>query len=344
MRLVLRVLSIVLLVLWMGLIFFLSAQNSQTSSETSSQVIETLAEKFYPEYNEMTDAEKAEFISSLQFTVRKTAHICMFAVLGIFAFLTFVSYTGLRFFTRTFWAVFVSILYAASDEYHQSFVAGRSGELRDFLIDTVGIVAAILLSTAFVKAIGPLRRKTAFAGGYKNELNKLKLEPYEKFDQARYQEYKLEDETNKKEQIIKELENELRWQEEAEEPKKATFEEPLIIIEEQPNPEEKIEAPQEIEEKEKCAIKLDCEMEYAAKVIGDCVIEVTKVCNKITLRENGENQKELVNLALGRTEVLKTQILGILKTDKPFSEKKDLIEKEKQQAYDYFDSILAQMC
>ena len=90
MRLVLRVLSIILLVLWMGLIFFLSGQNAETSSTTSSQVIETLAEKFYPEYNEMTDAEREEFISSLQFTVRKTAHICMFAVLGFFAFLTFV--------------------------------------------------------------------------------------------------------------------------------------------------------------------------------------------------------------------------------------------------------------
>ncbi|MBR6532914.1 MAG: VanZ family protein [Clostridia bacterium] len=314
----------------MGLIFFLSAQNAEISSETSSQVIETLAEKFYPEYSEMTDAQREELISSLQFAVRKTAHICMFAVLGFFAFLTFVSYTRLRFFTRTFWAAFISILYAASDEFHQYFVVGRSCELRDFFIDTSGIVAAILLCTLFVKIIGPLRRKTAFAGVYKNEWNTLKLEPYEKFDQDQYQNFKFE--------------NELRWQEVVEEPKKATFEEPLIIIEEQQKPQERTETPQEIEEKEKCAIKLDCEMEYAAKVIGECVIEVTKVCNKITLCEKGENQKELVNLALGRTEVLKSQILNILKTDKPFSEKMDLIGKEKQQIYDYFDSILAQMC
>lgn len=343
MRSFLRVLSIILLVLWMGLIFFLSGQNAETSSATSSQVIETLAEKFYPEYNEMTDAQRQEFISSLQFAVRKTAHICMFAVFGFFAFLTFVSYTGLRFFTRTFWASFVSILYAASDEYHQRFVAGRSCELRDFLLDTIGILAAVLVCTLFVKIIGPLRRKTAFAGASKKALKKLNLELYEKLDQAQYQNHELENEINKHEQIIAELENKLQWQEVVEEPQKAIFEEPMLIIEEQPKPQEVTEIPQEIEE-EKCDIKLDCEMEYAAKVIGECVVEVTKVCNKITLFENGENQKELVNLALGRTEVLKAQILNILKSDQPFSEKKDLIEKEKQQAYDYFDSILAQMC
>ncbi len=330
MRKILRILSIILLVLWMGLIFHLSSQTADISSQTSGLFIEVLAEKFYPDFEEMTVSEKEAVVSSLQFAVRKATHIGIFAVLGFFAFLTFVSYTGLRFLTRTFWASFVSILYAASDEFHQRFVIGRSCELRDFLLDTIGILAAVLVCTLFVKIIGPLRRKTAFAGVYKNDLNNLNLEPYEKFDQAQNQNLKSE--------------NELRWQEVAVEPMKATFEEPLIIIEEQSKPQEKTVKPQEIEEKEKCAIKLDCEMEYAAKVIGECVVEVTKACNKIALSENGENQKELVNLALGRTEVLKSQILGILKTDQPFLEKKDLIEKEKQQAYDYFDSILAQMC
>lgn len=49
-------------------------------------------------------------------------------------------------------AALVSVLYAASDEYHQSFVAGRSGNPLDVLIDTLGIaVAWVLLERRHVR-------------------------------------------------------------------------------------------------------------------------------------------------------------------------------------------------
>ena len=37
------------------------------------------------------------------------------------------------------------LLYACSDEVHQTFVAGRSGEVLDVLIDTVGGSLATIL-------------------------------------------------------------------------------------------------------------------------------------------------------------------------------------------------------
>ena len=37
------------------------------------------------------------------------------------------------------------LLYACSDEIHQTFVAGRSGEVLDVLIDTVGGSLATIL-------------------------------------------------------------------------------------------------------------------------------------------------------------------------------------------------------
>jgi len=36
----------------------------------------------------------------------------------------------------------VCFIYAASDEYHQSFVFGRAGVIGDVLIDAVGILGA----------------------------------------------------------------------------------------------------------------------------------------------------------------------------------------------------------
>jgi VanZ family protein len=40
----------------------------------------------------------------------------------------------------------ITIAYAISDEYHQSFVDGRVGSVRDVLIDTAGVFAAWALS------------------------------------------------------------------------------------------------------------------------------------------------------------------------------------------------------
>lgn len=45
-------------------------------------------------------------------------------------------------------AALVSFLYAASDEYHQSFVEGRNGSPVDVAIDTAGIAIAVLLARA----------------------------------------------------------------------------------------------------------------------------------------------------------------------------------------------------
>jgi VanZ family protein len=40
-------------------------------------------------------------------------------------------------------SISVSLAYALSDEYHQTFVPGRDGNLIDVVVDTVGIAGAI---------------------------------------------------------------------------------------------------------------------------------------------------------------------------------------------------------
>jgi VanZ family protein len=76
------------------------------------------------------------------------AHILLYATLGILAALL------VREYTRPGWRLVLSaeiivILYATSDEIHQLFIPGRSGEMRDVLIDStaglVGITIAALL-------------------------------------------------------------------------------------------------------------------------------------------------------------------------------------------------------
>jgi VanZ family protein len=80
-------------------------------------------------------------LGTLDFALRKLAHATEFALL------TLAWAWALRPVTRlnVLLAALIALLYAASDEYHQSFVAGRNGTPADVLVDAVGIGAALML-------------------------------------------------------------------------------------------------------------------------------------------------------------------------------------------------------
>jgi VanZ family protein len=104
-------------VLWMGVIFALSATPS-------------LASPFEPIYD---------------FILRKMAHVTAYAVL------TILVYGALRLhMTRPThaWllAMLIATLYACSDEWHQTFVPGREGTVRDVAIDGLGVMGAYMLA------------------------------------------------------------------------------------------------------------------------------------------------------------------------------------------------------
>lgn len=83
------------------------------------------------------------------------------------------------------------------------------------------------------------------------------------------------------------------------------------------------------------------ELDYAAKVIGEIVVNAAMKCNSLTKDGNIDN-RELVNLILGRTEVAKAEILNISAMSIGDGEKISKINSEKELAFDYFLSILAQ--
>ena len=68
--------------------------------------------------------------------LRKIAHVGEYAVLGA------LLYRAVR---REPDAIVLGSLYAVTDEVHQSFVTGRHGSPVDWLIDTAGVVAGVLL-------------------------------------------------------------------------------------------------------------------------------------------------------------------------------------------------------
>jgi len=76
-------------------------------------------------------------LGAWDFALRKLAHITIYAVL----WLALARATDWR---RPVLATAVAIVYAISDEYHQSFVEGRHGTPVDVAIDTLGMALAAL--------------------------------------------------------------------------------------------------------------------------------------------------------------------------------------------------------
>ena len=140
----------------MALIFSMSAQNATESDKTSGNVIESVLSVIYPGFDGLSEESKAELISSFQFIARKTAHFSLYAILGLLSFLTVISYRNLKFGLRSALSAAICLLYAVSDEVHQLFVPGRSGEIRDVCIDFCGsllMITILALSARYIKKI-----------------------------------------------------------------------------------------------------------------------------------------------------------------------------------------------
>jgi VanZ family protein len=88
-------------------------------------------------------------IAFLHYLIRKSAH---FIEYFIFSLLVLRGIRGNRREWRIGWALAaagVAAAYAATDEFHQSFVPGRFASFRDVLLDTCGVVAAQIVAWLF---------------------------------------------------------------------------------------------------------------------------------------------------------------------------------------------------
>jgi len=146
-----RITTVLLLLAWMIMIFSLSSQTADTSSKTSGSIIAMVVKVFYPDFDKLSEIEQEELIEPFQFVVRKGAHFTAYAVLGILAFLSIVTYKKLSLHKRGILSLTVCLLYSVSDEIHQLFIPGRSGEIRDVCIDFCGSFLAILILVLIFK-------------------------------------------------------------------------------------------------------------------------------------------------------------------------------------------------
>ena len=88
-------------------------------------------------------AEKEKIAENLNFPLRKVVHGIEYFLLSILVLIS-LSYTGIKGY-KAYGISFIScVIYSLLDEYHQTFILGRTGQLLDVGIDSIGILLALV--------------------------------------------------------------------------------------------------------------------------------------------------------------------------------------------------------
>lgn len=146
-----RILSIIPALIIMCVIFYYSHQEAAESSKLSGGIIEnifSLIERIFT--LELPIEERIHWLELLETIIRKAAHMTEYSILAIALSYGFYVYDK-RGISLIVWAEVAAILYAATDEFHQLFIPGRSGQVTDVLIDGLGAFLGCILFYAISK-------------------------------------------------------------------------------------------------------------------------------------------------------------------------------------------------
>lgn len=164
----------------MILIFLFSARPAELSSQDSSRMGHLVGKILVSDYEAWPKVQQDRYAEGIDHAVRKTAHFAEYAILGFLLTGSASLGNGWKSFLQP---GLTGALYAASDEFHQLFVPGRSGQISDVLLDSAGVCFGVLLGMLLWRLVGGIRRdgderqkKKSLSPGTREERGELKTE------------------------------------------------------------------------------------------------------------------------------------------------------------------------
>ena len=121
--------NLIIIIIWLIVIFIMSSFNASISSKQSGFIV-----------NIISKILNINNINLLSIIIRKLAHFTEYFILGIIV-ANFIK----NIHKKPYYAIIFCILYAISDEIHQIFVSGRAFQIKDILIDSLGILCGTYL-------------------------------------------------------------------------------------------------------------------------------------------------------------------------------------------------------
>lgn len=123
--------SLLLVILWMIFIFVMSSFDATSSSNQSNFIVDII-----------TSIINIKDIGLLSLIIRKLAHFTEYFILGI---LVINMFNRDNISNKYLISIILCIIYACTDEIHQFFVPGRSCQVTDVIIDSMGSIMGVYL-------------------------------------------------------------------------------------------------------------------------------------------------------------------------------------------------------
>lgn len=125
-----KLIAIIFVLISIGGMFYFSNQTAIVSSNQSQFFIDLIYKLFGIRIN--------------SFIIRKLAHVFMFMMISV-SIVIFVYMLSNNIIISIGISSLISIGYACLDEYIQTFIEGRSGNIKDVMIDCIGVIIGILI-------------------------------------------------------------------------------------------------------------------------------------------------------------------------------------------------------
>ena len=142
-----KIITIIFILIWMIIVFYLSSQTSDNSSKLSGEITEKVIKCFHITDN-MSKENSEQIIENTEIVIRKLAHYSLYTLGGILILLHINLYKINK---KIIISWLIGTIYATTDEIHQLFILGRSGEIRDVCIDSLGVITGVILLLLIIK-------------------------------------------------------------------------------------------------------------------------------------------------------------------------------------------------
>ncbi len=137
---------------WMAVIFVFSSQSHHQQDlkpflkkEIPDRVKVEISHSNYIPGVKKAGLSKWDVPGFLEMLIRKTAHLFVYGILGLLLYRAFTATVRRTRMAAAAASVASAVLYAVSDEYHQSFIPDRTAKLSDIQMDLIGACIGILL-------------------------------------------------------------------------------------------------------------------------------------------------------------------------------------------------------
>lgn len=137
-----KVISYILLILWISIIFILSHQPSGVSGDISGSLIYDVFNFIYDIFN-LNTSNLNNFIEMIHEPIREVMHALEYLILAILTMNALYQSKIKKYMVST---ILFCFIYSISDEVHQLFIDGRTFQILDLFMDFIGYMLGSLIS------------------------------------------------------------------------------------------------------------------------------------------------------------------------------------------------------